>query len=55
MNQANGGQGIGGGVYSLVKFTFDADSFILFNHASTSGDNIGPDAPFGPLRSVLIP
>lgn len=41
-NQADGGPGIGGGIYSLGTFTFDANTFIVFNHASTSGDNIGP-------------
>ncbi len=36
------GQGIGGGVYDLGTFTFDAASVILFNFASTNGSNIGP-------------
>ena len=35
------GLGIGGGVYYLGTFTFDSLTFILFNSASTSGDNIG--------------
>jgi parallel beta-helix repeat protein len=35
------GAGIGGGVYSLGTFTFDVDTVIFFNFASTSGDNIG--------------
>ncbi|HLN28865.1 MAG TPA: hypothetical protein VK395_14055 [Gemmataceae bacterium] len=29
-------------VYSLGTFTFDAATFIIFNHASASGDNMGP-------------
>ena len=40
-NQADGSPGIGGGIYTLGTFTFDAFTVILFNHASTSGDNIG--------------
>ncbi len=36
------GAGIGGGVYTLGTFTLDAATFINFNFASTSGDNIGP-------------
>ena len=42
LNQANGSPGIGGGVYTLGTFTFDAATVIVFNHASTSGNNIGP-------------
>jgi hypothetical protein len=43
-NHANGKPGIGGGVYNnpLGTFTFDASTVIADNHASTSGDNIGP-------------
>ena len=41
-NHANGKPGIGGGIYNLGTFTFDAFTVIAFNHASTSGDNIGP-------------
>jgi hypothetical protein len=36
------GEGIGGGVYNLGTFTPNAATFILFNFASTSGNNIGP-------------
>ena len=50
-NHANGGsgsgggsdgEGIGGGVYSLGTFTFDATTTIKKNHASTSNDDIFP-------------
>jgi hypothetical protein len=41
-NQANGSPGIGGGVFAMGMFTFDASTVIEDNHASTSGDNIGP-------------
>jgi hypothetical protein len=41
-NQANGSPGIGGGVYNIGKFSFDALTVIKDNHASTSGDDIGP-------------
>lgn len=41
LNQADGSPGIGGGIYTLGTFTFDASTVIRFNHASTSGDNIG--------------
>ena len=44
-NQANGSPGIGGGIYTLGTFSYDAFTVILFNHASTSGDNIGPMRP----------
>ena len=40
-NQADGCPGIGGGVYTLGTFSYDASTIILFNHASTNGDNIG--------------
>ena len=40
-NQADGAPGIGGGVYATGSFTVDAATFIFFNFASTSGDNIG--------------
>ncbi len=40
-NHANGSPGIGGGVYTLGTFS-DAMTVIADNHASTSGDNIGP-------------
>jgi hypothetical protein len=45
LNEAQGGaggEGSGGGVYKLGTFTFNAATFLLFNFASTSGDNIGP-------------
>jgi hypothetical protein len=42
LNQANGGPGIGGGVYTLGTFTLDAATVIIFNYASTSDNNIGP-------------
>ena len=42
LNVAVGAPGIGGGVYTLGTFTYDAQTLILFNHASTSHDNIGP-------------
>jgi hypothetical protein len=42
LNQANGAPGLGGGIYTLGTFTFVAQTFIIFNEASTSGDNIGP-------------
>jgi hypothetical protein len=42
LNQANGSPGIGGGVYNLGAFTFDALTVIAGNHASTSGDDLGP-------------
>ena len=41
-NQATGPTGIGGGVYTLGTFTYDSQTVIKHNHASTSGDNIGP-------------
>jgi hypothetical protein len=41
-NHANGSPGIGGGIYNLGTFSFDALSVITDNHASTSGDDIGP-------------
>ena len=41
-NHANGHPGIGGGIYSLGTFTFDAATDISGNHASTSNDNIFP-------------
>ena len=34
-----GGQGIGGGVYNLGTFSFDATTVIAHNHASTSNDD----------------
>jgi hypothetical protein len=40
-NRADGSPGIGGGVYTLGTFS-DAFTIIGGNHASTSGDNIGP-------------
>jgi hypothetical protein len=40
-NQAQGdGEGVGGGVYSLGLFTFDAFTVIRKNHASTSNDDL---------------
>ena len=41
-NHANGSPGIGGGIYNLGTFSFDAFTVIKDNHASTSGDDIGP-------------
>ena len=41
-NQADGAPGIGGGIFSLGTLTFDANTLITSNHASTSGNNIGP-------------
>jgi hypothetical protein len=41
-NHANGKPGVGGGIYNLGTFTFDVFTVIAFNHASTSGDNVGP-------------
>jgi hypothetical protein len=41
LNQAAGSPGIGGGIFTLGTFTFDAFTIILFNYASTSGDYIG--------------
>jgi hypothetical protein len=40
-NRADGALGIGGGVYTTGAFT-DTLTLILGNHASTSGDDIGP-------------
>jgi hypothetical protein len=40
-NQAQGdGEGVGGGVYSLGLFTFDAFTVIRTNHASTRNDDL---------------
>ena len=36
------GHGVGGGVYNLGIFTFDASTVIKKNHASTSNDDIFP-------------
>jgi hypothetical protein len=36
------GMGSGGGAYDLGSFTFDVFTVITGNHASTSGDNLGP-------------
>jgi hypothetical protein len=41
LNQADGTPGVGGGIYTLGTFTYDGSTIILFNHASTSGDNVG--------------
>jgi predicted outer membrane repeat protein len=41
-NQANGSPGIGGGIYTVGTFIVDPFTIITDNHASTSGDNIGP-------------
>jgi hypothetical protein len=38
----NDGEGIGGGVYNLGAFTFDALTLIKGNHASSSNDNVFP-------------
>jgi hypothetical protein len=42
LNRARGARGIGGGIYTVGTFTFDAQTVIFFNQASTSGNNIGP-------------
>jgi hypothetical protein len=34
--------GIGGGVFTIGTFSFDATTVIKKNHASTSNDDIGP-------------
>jgi hypothetical protein len=36
----SGGAGVGGGVFNLGTFAFDATTLIAHNHASTSSDNI---------------
>jgi hypothetical protein len=36
------GQGVGGGVYHLGTFSFDATTVIAMNHASTGNDDLGP-------------
>jgi predicted outer membrane repeat protein len=41
-NHANGAPGIGGGIYTVGTFSVDPFTVIKKNHASTSGDNIGP-------------
>ena len=41
-NRAKGSPGAGGGVYNIGTFSFDSATVIDDNHASTSGDNIGP-------------
>ena len=41
LNQADGSPGIGGGVFNVGTFTFDAKTFIILNFASTTGNNIG--------------
>jgi hypothetical protein len=41
-NHADGSVGIGGGVYTLGTFSYDASTVIADNHASTADDNIGP-------------
>jgi hypothetical protein len=41
LNHADRSPGIGGGIDTLGTFTVDASTFILLNHASTSGNNIG--------------
>ncbi len=40
LNRADGAPGIGGGIYNLGTFTFDAFTFIKGNHASTSNNNV---------------
>jgi hypothetical protein len=46
LNEADGGAGstsgagIGGGVFNVGTFSFDATTVINRNHASTSNDNI---------------
>ena len=41
-NHTNGHPGIGGGVYNLWTFTFDAATDISENDASTGNDDIFP-------------
>jgi len=41
LNLAIGTPGIGGGIYTLGTFTHDAQTLIILNDASTSGNNIG--------------
>ena len=41
LNKAKGKPGQGGGVFNLGSFSHPG-SLIIFNDASTSGDNIGP-------------
>jgi hypothetical protein len=41
-NHVDGSPGVGGGIYTLGIFTFDASTVIKDNHASTDDDNIGP-------------
>jgi hypothetical protein len=41
-NHANGSPGIGGGVYNVGTFSFDALTVIKDNHASTADDDLGP-------------
>jgi hypothetical protein len=41
-NHADGSPGIGGGLYTLGLLTFDSSTVIKDNHASTSGNDIGP-------------
>ena len=41
-NQANGTPGIGGGIYTIGTFSVHSFTVIEDNHASTSGNNIGP-------------
>ncbi len=41
-NQANGTPGIGGGIYTIGTFSVNSFTVIEDNHASTSGNNIGP-------------
>jgi hypothetical protein len=41
-NLAVGATGIGGGVYTVGTFTEDPLTVVLFNHASSSGNNVGP-------------
>jgi hypothetical protein len=36
------GQGIGGGVYNLGTFDFDAATLVALNHASDSNDDLFP-------------
>jgi hypothetical protein len=41
-NLAVGATGIGGGVYTVGTFDEDPLTVILFNHASTTDNNVGP-------------
>ncbi len=42
LNLATGAHGFGGGIYNVGTLTYDAFTLILFNLASTHGNNVGP-------------